>query len=47
MKIIQVTCNIQEGSIGYDKIKQLEAIISSTYKTHFGAELRKEPHEES
>lgn len=40
MKIIQVTCNIQEGSIGYDKIKQLEAIISSTYKTHFGAEYR-------
>lgn len=40
MKVIKVTCNIQEGSIGYSKIKQLESVISSTYQAHFGAHYR-------
>lgn len=38
MNIIPVTCSIQEGSIGHNKIKQLESVIASTYQTHFGLE---------
>lgn len=37
MNIIQVTCTIQEGSIGDNKIKQLESVIMSTYQAHFGS----------
>lgn len=39
-KTVLVTCTIQEGSIGYNKIKQLESVISGTYKAHFGAQHR-------
>ncbi|GAA3555489.1 MULTISPECIES: hypothetical protein [Marinobacter] len=37
MNIIPVTCSIQDGSIGHNKIKQLESVITSTYQTHFGS----------
>ncbi|MEE2764673.1 MAG: hypothetical protein VYA91_14400 [Pseudomonadota bacterium] len=37
MTIIRVTCSIQEGSIGRNKIKQLESVITSTYQAHFGS----------
>lgn len=40
MKIVKVTCNIQEGSLGYKKIKQLESVIASTYQAHFGTDYR-------
>ncbi|REL30819.1 hypothetical protein [Thalassotalea euphylliae] len=40
MKTVRVICSIQEGSLGYNNIKQLEAVISSTYKAHFGADYR-------
>ena len=40
MKIVRVTLNIQEGSIGYNKIKQLESVIASTYQAHFGSDYK-------
>lgn len=33
---IRVICSIQDGSIGYKKIKQLESVLQSTYQSHFG-----------
>lgn len=40
MKIVKVTCNIQEGSLGFKKIKQLESVITSTYQAHFGTDYK-------
>jgi len=40
MKTVRVICNIQEDSIGYNKIKQLESIITSSYQTHFGDDYK-------
>ena len=36
-KRVRVMCAIHEGSIGTNKIKQLESVIASTYQAHFGA----------
>ena len=36
MKKIRAMCSIQDGSIGYKKIKQLESVLQSTYQSHFG-----------
>lgn len=36
MARLRITCSIQQGSIGYNKIKQLESVIASTYQAHFG-----------
>lgn len=36
MARVRITCSIQQGSIGYNKIKQLESVIASTYQAHFG-----------
>lgn len=38
MKRIRAMCSIQEGSLGYEKIKQLESVMESTYQSHFGSE---------
>ena len=37
MKVIRVMCTIQEGSLGYTKIKQLESSLKDIYKKHFGS----------
>lgn len=40
MKTVRVASFIQEGSLGYNKIKQLESVITSTYHAHFGTDHR-------
>lgn len=40
MTVVRVTCSIQDGSLGQKKIKQLEAVMKSTYQAHFGADNR-------
>lgn len=38
MKKIRAMCSIQQGSLGYEKIKQLESVMESTYQSHFGSQ---------
>lgn len=40
MKKIRVMCSIQRGSLGFEKIKQLESVLESTYQAHFGADYK-------
>ena len=40
MKTIRVMCTIQEGSLGYTKIKQLESSIKTIYQKHFGPDYK-------
>ena len=40
MARVRITCSIQQGSIGYNKIKKLESVIASTYQAHFGTNFK-------